>query len=47
MIALSAFSKYSDKTIIIVSHRLNNLDLYDRNIEIKGGKIVKDVKKSE
>ena len=41
------FSKYSDKTIIIVSHRLNNLDLYDRNMEIKGGKIVKDVKKSE
>ena len=41
------FSKYYDKTIIIVSHRLDNLDLYDRNIEIKDGKIVKDVKKSE
>ena len=41
------FSKYHDKTIIIVSHRLDNLDLYDRNIEIKDGKIVKDVKKSE
>lgn len=41
------FSKYHDKTIIIVSHRLDNLDLYDRNIEIKDGKIKKDVKKSE
>ncbi len=41
------FSKYSDKTIIVVSHRLDNLDLYDRNIEINGGKIVKDVKKNE
>ncbi len=41
------FSKYHDKTIIIVSHRLDNLDLYNRNIEIKDGKIVKDVKKSE
>lgn len=41
------FSKYHDKTIIIVSHRLDNLDLYDRNIEIKDGKIEKDVKKSE
>lgn len=40
------FSKYSDKTIIIVSHRLDNIDLYDRNIEIKAGKIVKDVKKN-
>ena len=40
------FSKYCDKTIIIVSHRLDNLDLYDRNIEIKNGKIVKDVRKN-
>lgn len=40
------FSKYSDKTIIIVSHRLDNLDLYDRNIEMKDGKIIKDVKKN-
>lgn len=40
------FSKYHDKTIIIVSHRLDNLDLYDRNIEIKNGKIAKDVRKN-
>ena len=40
------FSKYSDKTIIIVSHRLDNLDLYDRNIEIKNGKLIKDVRKN-
>lgn len=41
------FNKYSDKTIIIVSHRLDNCDLYDRNIEINKGKIVKDVYKNE
>lgn len=40
------FSKYHDKTIIIVSHRLDNLDLYNRNIEIKDGKIIKDVRKN-
>lgn len=41
------FSKYCDKTIIVVSHRLDNLDLYNRNIEIRSGTIVKDVKKGE
>ncbi len=39
------FNKYKDKTMIFISHRLENLDLYDRLIEIKDGKIFKDVKR--
>ena len=36
------FDLYKDKTVIIISHRLENLDLYDRLISIDGGTIVKD-----
>ena len=41
------FAKYSDKTIIVVSHRLDNMDLYDHYIELMNGYIVKDVYKNE
>ena len=34
------FSKYCDKTIIIVSHRTENLDLFDQIIQLKKGEIV-------
>ena len=37
------FDKYPNKTIIIVSHRYNNMDLFNQVIEISKGKIVKDV----
>lgn len=37
------FKKYQDKTIIIVSHRLDNIDLYDMVINLEKG-YVKDVK---
>lgn len=36
------FSRYKDKTIIFVSHRLENLDLYDHLIELENGLIKKD-----
>jgi len=36
------FSRYQDKTIIFVSHRLENLDLYDHLIELENGLIKKD-----
>lgn len=35
------FEKYQDKTIIIVSHRLENMDLYKKVINLKDGKIDK------
>ena len=38
------FSYYKDKTIIIVSHRLENMDLYDKVINIENG-IAKEVLK--
>lgn len=41
------FKKYRNETIIVVSHRMNNADLYDRNIELCKGEIVKDVRKSK
>lgn len=41
------FYEYHDKTIIIISHRLENLDLYDQTIKIENGKIVEDIKKNE
>lgn len=37
------FDRYPNKTIIIVSHRYNNMDLFNQVIEISKGKIVKDV----
>lgn len=38
----SIFEKYKNKTIIFISHRLENLDLYDHLIEIEDGKVIKD-----
>ena len=33
------FKKYKSKTFIVISHRLDNCDLYDRKIELKEGLI--------
>lgn len=38
------FDKYKDNTIIVVSHRLDNVDLYDHHIELNKGKVIKDVR---
>ena len=35
------FKIYKDKTIIIISHRLDNLDLFDNLIEIENGVLKK------
>lgn len=40
------FQKHKNKMIIVISHRLDNMDLYDRVIEIDNGKVVKDVRKN-
>lgn len=36
------FNYFKDKTIIFISHRLNNCDLFNHIIEMKEGKIIKD-----
>ncbi len=36
------FLLYGDKTIIFVSHRISNLDLFDRYIKMDSGKVVLD-----
>lgn len=41
------FNRFKNETIIIVSHRMDNADLYDRNIEMSKGKIIRDVCKSK
>lgn len=40
------FEYYNDKTIIYISHRLDNLDLFDRLIKIEKGKIILDEKRN-
>lgn len=39
------FDKYKDKTIIVISHRLENMDLYDRRILLENGVIKEDAEK--
>lgn len=39
------FKKYNNKTIIIVSHRLDNLDLFDQYIKLDKGKVIIDSSK--
>lgn len=41
------FSHYQDKTIIIVSHRLDNMDLYNRVISIENGLLKEVLTKNE
>ena len=36
------FSKYSEKTIIVISHRLENLDLFQKVIHLKEGNIIEE-----
>ena len=39
------FNYYSDKTFIIISHRNDNMDLFDRVLLLEDGSISKDLKK--
>ena len=41
------FNYYTDKTIIIVSHRKDNMDLYDKVLKIKNKKIIEINKEEE
>ena len=40
------FEKFPNKTMIMISHRMENADLFDQCIEISNGKIKKDVRKN-
>ena len=42
----SILKKYSDKTIIYISHRLDNLDLFEKYVKIQNGKVVLDTKRN-
>lgn len=41
------FCKYNNKTIIVVSHRANNMDLYDKVIKIDSGRIINIIDKED
>ena len=41
------FTYYKDKTMIIVSHRLDNMDLYNKVVRIENGKIKEVLEKNE
>jgi len=36
----SIFNKYKNKTILVISHRMDNIDLYDRKVIIEDGVLV-------
>lgn len=40
------FKYFKEKTIIIISHRVDNLDLYDKVIKIKNGEIIDIIKRN-
>ncbi len=35
----NVFTFYQDKTILVISHRYANEDLFDRKLKLEGGKI--------
>ena len=41
------FKKFKDKTIIIISHRLENMDLFDQVVELNNGKITNNLIRNE
>lgn len=41
------FKRFKDKTILIISHRLENMDLFDQVVELNNGKITKDLTRNE
>ena len=40
------FKRYCDKTIIVISHRLDNIDLFDQLVEINNGTIIRNEEKN-
>ena len=42
-ILMNLFSEFKDKTFIIISHRMENLDLYDRFIKLENGEVSEQV----
>ena len=40
------FQKYQKQTIIFISHRLDNIDLFDQVIKIEKGQISDDLSKN-
>lgn len=38
-ILINLFKKFKDKTIIVISHRMDNMDLYDKKIKLEEGTI--------
>jgi len=41
------FKRFNDKTIIVISHRLENMDLFDQVVELNNGKITNNLVRNE
>lgn len=41
------FKRFKDKTIIVISHRLENMDLFDQVVELNDGKITNNLIRNE
>ena len=39
------FNKYKNKTILVISHRVENLDLYNRKIVLEDGVLIENITK--
>ena len=46
IIIKNLLESYDDKTIIFISHRLDNMDLFDQVIKLEKGKIIDDISKN-
>ena len=46
VIIKNILKEYQDKTIIFISHRLDNIDLFNQVIKIEKGKIIDDLSKN-
>ena len=41
------FKRFNDKTIIVISHRLENMDLFNQVVELNNGKVTNNLVKNE
>ena len=41
------FKRFKNKTILIISHRLENMDLFDQVVELNNGKITRNLTRNE
>ena len=46
IILKNLFEEYKNKTIIFISHRLDNMDLFDQVVKIEEGRLIDDSRRN-